>query len=130
MPLRPHALKSATNEHAQHHTPAKSLLQRGLFRVVQFGAVSFASAQLTMSPQTDLVATGQYHHRRWGADLQPGDQRATAKASVSSPIRAACSVSNEGILLTSGRRTEAVGPNDVENKSFQQNTTGTPFSTS
>ncbi|MBK7621003.1 MAG: choice-of-anchor L domain-containing protein [Flavobacteriales bacterium] len=31
---------------------------------------------------------------------------------------------SEGVLLTSGRITETIGPNDVENKSFQQGTNG------
>ena len=104
--------------------PRSRKIHHGIcFALCSLGTVSTASAQLTVSPQSDLTQL---------ASAITGDG-----VQISNPVinchtegygeftysGNALSI-QEGILLTSGRRTEAIGPNDVENKSFQQGTPG------
>lgn len=86
---------------------------------------SFAAAQLTVSPQTDLQELAR-------AITGPG-------VTISNP-QIICHTQgygefqytgsslgiDEGILLTTGTMANAVGPNNVENTTFQQNTSGDP----
>lgn len=85
--------------------------------------VHAVSAQLTVSPQTNLQQLA-------GAITGPGVQIANPVISCHSEGFGEFAYSgsllglDEGVLLTSGRITSAIGPNNVENKTFEQGTSG------
>ncbi|HRD51725.1 MAG TPA: choice-of-anchor L domain-containing protein, partial [Flavobacteriales bacterium] len=99
-----------------------NLLRAGLLAGISLSALS-VNAQLSVAPQTDLQALAQ-------AISGPGVR-------ISNPV-INCHVQGygefsysgnllgleSGVILTSGRITEAIGPNDVANKTFQQGTSG------
>lgn len=86
-----------------------------------FGALGHA--QLTVSPQTDLQSLAQ---TITGPGVRISNPSITCHAQGYGEFAYTGSVLgiSEGVLLTSGRITETIGPNDVENKSFQQGTNG------
>ncbi|MCB0769214.1 MAG: SprB repeat-containing protein, partial [Flavobacteriales bacterium] len=98
-------------------------LLRGAFVALCIGVAASASAQLTTSPQTDLV---ELANTITGDGVQISNPVITCHSEGYGQFTYTGSALGiqEGIILTSGRRVEAVGPNDVENKSFQQNTNG------
>ncbi len=80
-------------------------------------------AQLTVSPQTDLQSLAR---TITGPGVQISNPSITCHAEGYGEFAYTGSVLgiSEGVLLTSGRISETIGPNDVENKSFQQGTNG------
>ncbi len=86
-----------------------------------FGAP--AVAQLTVSPQTNLQ---QLAEAISGPGVQITNPVISCHAEGYGEFSYTGSVlgASEGVILTSGRITEAIGPNNVENKTFQQGTSG------
>ncbi|MCB0766404.1 MAG: choice-of-anchor L domain-containing protein, partial [Flavobacteriales bacterium] len=101
---------------------AHNLIQ-GVFAALAVVCLHPASAQLTVAPQTDLQALAT--------------SIAGTGVSISNPVINCHSEGYgtftytgnvlglpEGVLLTSGRINNAVGPNNAENKTFEANTSG------
>src|SRR6187397_1564815 len=82
-----------------------------------------ASAQLTVSPQTNLQQLA-------AAITGPGVQIANPVISCHAQGYGEFDYTgsllglDDGVILTSGRITEAIGPNNVENKTFEQGASG------
>jgi len=99
-----------------------NLLRAGLLASIALTAGS-ANAQLTVSPQTDLQALAE-------AISGPGVRISNPVINCHGQGYGEFNYSGSllglesGVILTSGRITEAIGPNDVENKTFQQGTSG------
>lgn len=105
---------------------SRTLLQGVCFALCSFGAVATASAQLTVSPQSDLT---QLASSITGDGVQISNPVINCHTEGYGEFTYSGNALGiqQGILLTSGRRNEAIGPNDVENKSFQQGTPGSPI---
>jgi gliding motility-associated-like protein len=84
---------------------------------------SIASAQVTVNPQTDLVQLAESISGRGVQISNPSitcHEQGFGEFSYSGSLLGL----ESGVILTSGRITDAIGPNDVENKTFQQGTSG------
>ena len=82
-----------------------------------------ASAQLTVAPQNNLqqlarTITGS------GVSISNPVINCHTQGYGTFEYQGSSLGINEGVLLTSGRITDAIGPNNVENKSFEQGTGG------
>ncbi len=84
---------------------------------------SLAFAQLTVSPQTDLQALAR---AITGPGVTISNPQITCHGQGYGEFQYAGQLLgiDEGILLTTGTRANAVGPNNAENTTFQQNTAG------
>ena len=85
-----------------------------------------ANAQLIVAPQTDLQAMTQ---ALAGAGVQIENPTIICHTQGFGEFSYSGSVlgATEGVLLTTGSIANAYGPNNVDNRSFQQNTTGDPL---
>jgi gliding motility-associated-like protein len=84
---------------------------------------STASAQLTVNPQTDLVQLAESISGRGVQISNPSincHEQGFGEFSYSGSLLGL----ESGVILTSGRISDAYGPNDAENKTFQQGTSG------
>lgn len=84
---------------------------------------SLGFAQLTVSPQTDLVQLARTITGP-GVSISNPSINCHAQGYGRFQYNGSLLGIEEGILLTSGTITNAVGPNSVENKTFQQNRPG------
>ncbi|MCB0795013.1 MAG: SprB repeat-containing protein, partial [Flavobacteriales bacterium] len=87
-------------------------------------SVAAAFGQLSVSPQSDLNALAA---AITGPGVAISNPQVTCHAEGYGEFSYAGSLLGsiqEGVILTSGRITEAIGPNNVENRSFQQGTPG------
>ncbi|MEO8589020.1 MAG: choice-of-anchor L domain-containing protein [Flavobacteriales bacterium] len=101
-------------------------LQQGIRTGLIAGLVLFsttASAQLTVASQTNLQ---QLAEAITGSGVQITNPTINCHTEGYGEFSYTGNLlgADEGVLLTSGRITEAIGPNNVENKSFQQGTPG------
>ncbi|HEY0975875.1 MAG TPA: choice-of-anchor L domain-containing protein, partial [Flavobacteriales bacterium] len=105
-------LRTIATHHHRLRLLAGSVLLSGLVQ-----------AQLTVNTQTNLQHLAQ---SITGTGVQIINPQITCHAQGYGEFTYAGSLLgiDEGVLLTTGRLTEAVGPNNVENKSFQANTPG------
>ncbi|MEO7082029.1 MAG: choice-of-anchor L domain-containing protein, partial [Flavobacteriales bacterium] len=96
---------------------------RGLTSLASLVISSFAFAQLTVSPQTDLQALAR---TITGPGVTISNPQITCHGQGYGEFHYAGQLLgiDEGILLTTGTRANAVGPNNAENTTFQQNTAG------
>ncbi|MBK6341139.1 MAG: choice-of-anchor L domain-containing protein [Flavobacteriales bacterium] len=84
---------------------------------------SITSAQLTVNPQTDLVQLAESISGRGVQISNPSitcHEQGFGEFSYSGSLLGL----ESGVILSSGRITDALGPNDAENRTFQQGTSG------
>ena len=99
---------------------------RSLAALTGLAAASLLNAQLTVSSQTDLQQLAQAITGD-GVLIQNPVMTCHQDGYGEFTYTGALLGIEEGVLLTSGTIGNAVGPNDVENKTFQQQTSGSPI---
>ncbi len=87
---------------------------------------TLASAQLTVAPQTDLEVLVNSLEGQ-GVRIENPTIQCHSEGFGSFFYNGSLLGASEGVLLTTGRITNAVGPNNVQNRTFQQNTPGDPL---
>src|SRR5690606_16947659 len=96
---------------------------RAIVLLVLCAGPGLASAQLSVSPQTDLQ---QLARAITGPGVTISNPQITCHGQGYGAFQYAGQLLgiDEGIVLTTGTRANAVGPNNAENTTFQQNTSG------
>ncbi|MBS1941555.1 MAG: choice-of-anchor L domain-containing protein, partial [Bacteroidetes bacterium] len=109
---------------SRSRTPVAVRALTALLLVPFMGHMAFA--QLTVSPQTDLE---QLARTITGPGVSISNPQVTCHADGFGEFTYTGSLLgiDQGVLLTSGTITNAIGPNNVANKTFQQQTGGDPL---